>query len=221
MEEPWAIEREARGTSAGARELRAEGKLLADIATELGVSKSSVSVWVRDVDFTPSKRRYGPQRRPNRLHDEKLRQIEELNREALECIGTLTDAAFFAAGIALYAGEGSKTDGSVRFANTDPSMVRFFCAWFRQFFEFDESRLRVRVYLHDGLDLEAAEAFWSQVTRIPRGQFRKAYRAVPDPTIRRNKHEHGCVYVELYCSKTHRRIMGLVRALLDSQAIPG
>ena len=56
------VEEQAR-----ARELRAEGKLLADIATELGVSKSSVSLWVRDVDFTPSKRRYGPQRRPNRL----------------------------------------------------------------------------------------------------------------------------------------------------------
>ena len=72
---------------ARARELRAEGKLLADIATELGVSKSSVSVWVRDVDFTPSKRRYGPQRRPNRLHDEKLRQIEELNREGRRASG--------------------------------------------------------------------------------------------------------------------------------------
>ncbi len=210
------VEEQAR-----ARELRAQGKLLADIATELGVSKSSVSLWVRDVDFTPSKRRYGPQRRPNRLHDEKLRQIDELNRDGLVRVGTLTDDGFFAAGIALYAGEGSKTDGSVRFANTDPNMVRFFCAWFRRFFDFDERKLRVRVYLHEGLDLDSAEAFWSEVTCIPRRQFRKSYRAAADPTIRRNKHENGCVYVELYCSKTHRQIMGLVRALLDSQAIPG
>jgi len=39
---------------ARARELRAQGLTLLDIATELGVSKSSVSVWVRDVEFTPS-----------------------------------------------------------------------------------------------------------------------------------------------------------------------
>jgi len=40
-----------------ARVLRAEGHTLADIATKLGVAKSSVSLWVRDVPFTPSPRR--------------------------------------------------------------------------------------------------------------------------------------------------------------------
>jgi transcriptional regulator with XRE-family HTH domain len=35
-----------------ARLLRAENMTLADIAATLGVSKSSVSVWVRDVPFT-------------------------------------------------------------------------------------------------------------------------------------------------------------------------
>ena len=34
-----------------ARELRAQAWTRQDIATELGVSKSSVSLWVRDVDF--------------------------------------------------------------------------------------------------------------------------------------------------------------------------
>ena len=37
-----------------ARLLRAANMTLADIATTLGVSKSSVSLWVRDVPFTPS-----------------------------------------------------------------------------------------------------------------------------------------------------------------------
>jgi hypothetical protein len=85
----------------------------------------------------------------------------------------------------------------------------------------DEERLRVRVHLHQGLDLDAAEAFWSEVACVPRSQFRKPYRAIADSTIRRNKHENGCVYVEFGCSRTHRQIMGLVRALLASQAIPG
>ena len=45
--------------------MRARNMTLQDIATELGVAKSSVSLWVRDVPFTPSKRRNGPQRRPH------------------------------------------------------------------------------------------------------------------------------------------------------------
>ena len=57
---------------------------------------------------------------------------------------------------------------------------------------------------------------------IPLHQFLKPYRAVPDPTIRRNKHQFGCFYVDYSCSRTHRQIMGLVRALLSSEAaIPG
>ncbi len=107
------------------------------------------------------------------------------------------------------------------FANTDPELVAFFCAWLRRFFEIDESRLRVRVYLHEGLDLDAAEEHWSRVTGIPREQFRKGYRAKADPTIRATKHEHGCVYVRYACSRTHRIVMGLIRALVSSDALPG
>ncbi len=199
-----------------ARVLRARGKTLAQIADALGVAKSSVSLWVRDVAFTPSPRRYGPQKRRQPLRERRLQEIADLNREGVERLGILREQAFLAAGIALYAGEGSKADGEVNFANSDPEMVRFFCSWLRRFFEIDETRLRVRVYLHLGLDLETVEEFWSELTQVPRSQFRKAYRAEPDPSIRQNKHEFGCVYVRYTCSKTHRRIMGLVRALLCS-----
>lgn len=204
-----------------ARVLRAQNLTLEDIATRLGVSKSSVSLWVRDVPFTPSKRRHGPHRRPHPQRIAKLAEIEQLDAEGRARVGVLSEDAFFVAGVALYAGEGSKTDGSVSFANTDPAMVRFFCAWLRSFFEIDEPRLRVQVYLHEGLDLDAARRHWSDLTGVPLLQFRKGYRAVADPTIRHNKHENGCCYVRYHCTRTHREIMGLVRALLSSGAIPG
>ena len=171
--------------------------------------------------FTPTLRLRSPHRRPHPAHEAKLRQIEELNRDGRERIGTLSETEFLVAGAALYAGEGAKGDGGVQFANTDPAMIRFFCAWLRHFFEVDESRLRGRVYLHEGLDLERAETFWSKLTGVPREQFRQAHRAVPDASIRHNKHEHGCAYVSYSCSKVHRQIMGLVRALLSTDAIPG
>ena len=204
-----------------ARELRAGGMTLLDIATQLDVSKSSVSTWVRDVPFTPSPRRRGPKRNTHPASVVKQRQIADLDAEGLERIGTLSDEAFLVAGLALYAGEGSKGDGKVLFANTDPQMVAFFCAWLRRFFVIDETRLRARVYLHAGLDIERAEEFWSTVSGVPRTQFRAPYRAVADPSLRRTKHVHGCAYVYYCCSDTHRRIMGLMRALLLSTAIPG
>jgi Homeodomain-like domain len=204
-----------------ARALRAKAWTLAEISAHLGVHKSSVAKWVRDVDFTESTGRFGAHRRSHPWHEAKLEQIERLNAEGEQRIGTLSSREFLVAGVALYAGEGSKTGHEVKFANTDPLMVEFFCAWLRRFFDIDESRVRVRVYLHQGLDLDAAEAHWSEVTGVPRRQFGKAYRAVPNPTIRRTKHAFGCVYVRYACSRTLRAIMGLIRALLSSSSYSG
>ena len=204
-----------------ARKLRAEGRTLVQIATALDASKSSVSVWVRDVPFTPSPRRTGAHARRQPLRERRIREIAEYDRLGRERIGILSRDAFLVAGLALYAGEGGKRDGTVLFANTDPSMVRFHCSWLRAFFSVDESRLRVRVYLHEGLDLTRAEAHWSAVAGAPRSQFRAAFRAPQDSTIRHNKHEFGCCYVRYCSSSTHRAIMGLIRGLLSCDAIPG
>ncbi|MDQ3709852.1 MAG: hypothetical protein M3387_11220, partial [Actinomycetota bacterium] len=80
---------------------------------------------------------------------------------------TAAQALYTCASSALYAGEGGKTDGSILFANSDPKIVRLFCSWLRYLFNIDEGRLRVRLYLHQGLDLTASTAFWSSVTAVP------------------------------------------------------
>ena len=67
-----------------ARRLRAQSKTLQQIADELKVSKSSVSLWVRDVPFTPSKRRYGAHRRPHPAQVRKLREIKECDEAGHE-----------------------------------------------------------------------------------------------------------------------------------------
>lgn len=201
---------------ARARELRAESWTLAAIAAELGVSKSSVSMWVRDVPFVPRPRNRGASsQRPHPLAVAKAAEVDALAKEGRERIGTLSARDLLVAGTALYAGEGGKTGERVRFTNTDPRMVALFCRWLRTVVAPDESRLRVALYLHEGLDLPAAEAFWSGVTGVPTSQFTRPYRAVPDPSIRSAKHRFGCVTVTYSCAAAHRLIMGLVGGLLE------
>jgi hypothetical protein len=136
-------------------------------------------------------------------------------------IGRLTEKEFLVAGAALYAGEGTK-GGEVAFPNSDPRMILFFCAWLRHFFDVDESRLRLRLYLHEGLDVDAAISYWAQLSGIPPSQFTKVYRAKADPSIRKTKHPMGCAGVRYTCTRTHRAVMGLVHALLSCETtIPG
>ena len=136
-------------------------------------------------------------------------------------IGQLSEREFLVAGTALYAGEGAKTDGTVKFANTDPRMILCFVMWLRAFFPIDESRLRVALYLHEGLDIELANGFWSGLTEIPLAQFGKPYRAVADRSIRATKHPMGCPAIVYSCARTHRHVMGLVAALLSPGCLPG
>jgi transposase len=205
-----------------ARQLRRTGLPLTEIAARLGVSRSSVSLWVRDVAFEPLPRvPRGRRREPNALQRRKQGEVERLLEEGRVRIGRPSERELLVAGVALYAGEGAKRDGAVKFANTNPRMIAFYCAWLRRFFDVDESRLRARLYLHEGLDLDASVVFWSKLTGIPPAQFLKPYRAVPDPSIRQAKHVHGCVSIDYSCSSTHRSIMGLVVALLGDDVTPG
>ncbi len=117
----------ARSICKKRRARRAQGRTLVDIAETLGVVKSSVSLWVRDTDVETT-RRMPTRRRPHPHHLAKLSEISECDALGVERLGTLGDDAFVAAGVALYAGEGAKRDGEVTSANTDPRMIRFFCA---------------------------------------------------------------------------------------------
>lgn len=208
---------------AKARVLRAHAWTLQDIADELGVAKSSVSTWVRDVDFEPSPRRASRRREPNALQRRKADEIAAMDAWGVERLGVLGDQAFLAAGAALYAGEGAKRDGKVIFVNCDPLLVEMHVAWLRRFFDIDEGRLRARLHLHDSGDVRVATDFWSKVTGVPIEQF-IAPCIVPSPSetaLRGNRHEFGCCTVRYSCSRTHRAVMGLVRALLSSPDLPG
>ena len=205
-----------------ARELRASGMTVPDIAATLGVSKSSVSLWVRDVPTPPMVRR---RTRSHTEHPHKVRAREEvaaMDALGVERLGQLSEQAFLAAGAALYAGEGGKgPQWGVRFANTNPDYVEFHLRWLRHFFDIDESRLRGRIYLHEELDLQAATSFWSGRLGIPACQFGQPQIVARTARVRRSKHRHGCVYVNYSCVHTHRKVMGLVRALISSEVLPG
>ena len=87
--------------------------------SSLGVSKASVSGCGRGTSRSwPDHAGLG--RGPKALQQRKAAEIEELRVEGASRIGELSDRKFLVAGAALYAGEGAKRDGHVRFANSVP-----------------------------------------------------------------------------------------------------
>ena len=205
-----------------ARELRAESWTLQEIAAELGVSKSSVSGWVRDVDFVPQPRNRGHPAGPHHpMRRRKEADIAAARLEAEQRIGEVSDRDLLMFALALYAGEGGKSEGAVIFANSDPVLISAFLHWLRSEFDLDEERFRGRLYLHADLDLDAATAFWSLRSGIPTERFHRPYRAAVDATMRQNRHEYGCFTVKYHSRSIQRRVMARIRAIGSALALPG
>lgn len=158
-----------------ARELRRrEGSSIKEIARRLGVSQSSVSIWVRDVELTPQqletlRQRVSDGRRSGRAIVAARRRHERC--EFQESGRSLARRAepLHVAGCMLFWAEGSRSRNTVRFTNSDPQMVRLFVRFLQTYVEVRDEDLRVTCNLFaDHLTRQQdIERFWLDTLGLP------------------------------------------------------
>lgn len=171
-----------------ARKLRENGESIKEIARQLGVSPSTVSVWCRDIELTDSqiKKLEKRSRDPNygerlrysqKQRRERIKKTKRLKNEGIEEIGNLTKRELFLVGGALYWAEGFKKDSQAGLASSDPRMIKLILKWLRECCNYGNENLSARVTLnisHKGR-IDEVEKYWSDVTGISRSSFQKPY----------------------------------------------
>ena len=220
---------------AQARALRAQGHDYKEIADHLGVSKSSVSLWVRDLPVPP-RLSYEEIRRRAAEGAHRYWAVEREIREARrvsECavaaaeIGDLTDREILVAGAVTYWCEGVKNkphrrNDRVVFINSDPALITFFLR-FLDAAGVTRDDLIFRVYIHENADAEAAQQFWLDLANTRPNQFRRPVLKRHNPkTMRTNVNEnyHGCLRIDVRRSAgLYRRIEGWMSAVTASCAL--
>ncbi|MFF4018036.1 hypothetical protein [Streptomyces sp. NPDC001843] len=192
---------------AKARELRLQGWTYDQIEVELGCSRSSVSLWVRDLPrpaprYTPEEQRAlmneGLARRRAAEDEERHKTKLAARRE----VGETTDRELFMAGVALYWAEGSKSKPYDRreraiFVNSDPGVIKVYLAWL-DLLDVNRERLRFRVLIHESADVDAAHQFWADIADVDPSVFAKPTLKRHNPkTVRKNTGEdyHGCLVI--------------------------
>jgi hypothetical protein len=218
-----------------ARELRAEGLAYNRIAAELGVSKSSISLWVRDLPRPPrlsydehrSRQAAGVARH---WADERLRRgaaRAAIAAAATVQIGRLTERETLIAGAIAYWCEGSKNKPGRRrsdrivFINSDPAMIKFFMR-FLDVAGADRRDLVYRVHIHESADVADAQRYWLELTGADASQFRR-------PTLKRHRpltnrsnvgeQYHGCLRIEVRRSTPlYRRVEGWAKGIMEQTA---
>lgn len=209
-----------------AKELRKNGWSIKKIEKELGVARSSVSKWVRDVKLTEKQikqlylnKKTGQLRgcivAARNKQNRRAELVSRLKEEGKKEIGFLKKKDRFIAGVAMYFAEGSKTDQNVSFSNSDPRAIKFMAEWLREFCFVPEGRFRGRIYLHDNLDEKRAKKFWSELTNVPLEQFRKSYIVKNDPKrFRKSKNIYGVFTLTVSDVNLLRKIMGWTEGVL-------
>ncbi|MFF0560613.1 hypothetical protein [Streptomyces sp. NPDC004266] len=204
-----------------ARELRLQGWTYDQIQVELGCSKSSISLWVRDlpkVDHrTPAEQ--GREAALKRwAHEGPLREAARTAaiREAQAAVGALSQRELFLAGVALYWAEGSKSkpyrrDETVAFINSDPSVITVYLAWL-DLLQIPREQLSFRVMIHESADVAGAEAYWAGLAGVSVDRLQKTTLKKHNPkTVRKNtgSEYRGCLIIRVAAgSRLYRRIEG-------------
>lgn len=212
-----------------ARALRQKGISVKNIAQSLNASKSTVSMWVRDISLSVEyveklkeaslkgaevgRARALIIRRENRIA--LLEHVKEAGRGLLEGI---TERELLIAGLALYWDEGGKTSRRVEFCNSDPKMVKFLIRWFEKCFQIQQDDFTCTVGINEvHRDRDALiKTYWSEITDIPLEQFTKtSFKKVNNKKVYENFNEYfGVLTVRVRRSTAiHYKIMGLIDGL--------
>jgi len=151
--------------------------------------------------------------RNNRLLEE-----SRLLKKGVKDVGKMSTRDRFITGIALYQGEGSKTNNAVEFTNSNPETIRFMVNWMCEFCSIDKSNLKFSLWLHDNLSELKAITFWCKFLKIESSQFGKTYFAknkLNSPKIRKNIHQFGILKIRFYNSAKLRLILGWIKGVLS------
>ncbi|WP_405798539.1 hypothetical protein [Streptomyces sp. NBC_01506] len=222
---------------AKARELRLQGLTYDQIELELGCSKSSISLWVRDLPKPPKRTREEASAIAKRGWEATLqrreRERQETKRTAAGSIGAMSDRELFLLGVGLYWAEGTKDKPYARrervaFVNSDPGMIRIFVAWL-DLLEVPRQQHKYHVLIHENAHVREAENYWADLVQTSVESFGRTTLKKHNPkTVRKNTGEayRGCLVVEVQQSADlYRRVegwwCGIVDASVSSRDLSG
>lgn len=166
--------------------LRIKGESIKEIAKKIGISKSTVSYWCRDIILTPEQIENLHQRMircgykgrmigARAQYNQRIERIRQFKNQGIKEIGTLSNRELTIACVALYWAEGSKKRKAFSFCNSDPDMVKFLIRFLKNVLHIGIERLRPWIginIIHEKRINEVLK-YWSEITGIPKNQFTK------------------------------------------------
>lgn len=204
-------------------EMRKSGKTYKEIQSVFKIPKSTLSDWLGEKykgSFNMSQHLSKIRVLANEANRNKSRELRNnLNQKIKKVVsGISTSDKDFqkAILISLYSAEGSKGDGALVFANTDPKIISVYLKTLRNNFKLDEKKFRVRVHIHHYHKKEDVFMFWSKLTKIPIKQFNKVVIKERSATKKFRRNYMGICFVIYHDTWLRREIIEMYNEIYDN-----
>ena len=200
--------------------LRKKGWSLNDISKEVGVAKSSVSTWVRDVDLTNDQievLKY--KRKASASNSETFRkrrkEYQQKGRDRVQ-----KEDALYAFGCALFWGEGNKKKNIVRITNSDATMLKFFVSFLKKYFDVkpEEMGISVQYYLNGELELKDIEEYWCNTLDLPKTSLKSHTLKSKYYTNENIKHPYGICSISVFDTEIAMQIFGSIKEYINDKS---
>lgn len=210
--------------------LRKRGKSYNEINRILNISKSTLSLWLKNIKMPPEIE----QRFWNKTRKKWARNITEFNKRrakvarkraeefqkiAAKEIGRLSKRELLLIGTALYWAEGyKKSRWSLHFTNSDPVMIKLTMKFFKNICNVSAKKIRATAQIHPNVTSEKAINYWSRVSGIPKSHFSKTYcRLTPSSKQRRpsNTLPYGTLRIGVYDTQITNKVKGWIKGISE------
>lgn len=163
--------------------LRKQEKSYSQIKKILGVSKSTLSYWLRDYPLSKERIRElrdWNEQRIERFRETMRKKIEDRLQKTYEIekgiILPLNKREFYLMGLLLYWGEGTKSQRhTLSVSNTDPAVIKFFIRWLNKCLSVPKEKMTIRLHLYNDMDINKEIKYWSEELNASLSQFGRPY----------------------------------------------
>lgn len=208
-------------------QLRKKGRSIRDIEKFLGVARSTLSGWLKNVELTQEQKKKLHQDWLSALVEARLKAAHVNRTDRLKRIEKIKqEIEGFTTGIKIdkvlgelifsifYLAEGTKRENTITVANSNPNLLKSFLNLFRFLYNPDETKFRCCLHLRkDQLETQAKN-YWSKVLNIPISKFYKTQ--FDKRTIKPTFDDYKGVCVLMYFDMAlQRRILYLGEKLLE------
>jgi predicted transcriptional regulator len=213
--------------------LRFKGEGYGTIAKSLGVSKSSVSGWCKNLKLPRAIQKiieaktkashtqlaFYNQQKHQRVQEEN----KKIREETIKQISSLSKNDLLLIGATLFWAEGYKRAEYLRspyvsFSNSDPDMVALFMRFLREILKVSEEKFTPYIHIHPNVNETKAINFWAKTAHIPKKKFRITRQVSRASKGKRpfNSLPYGTIDIRVRSRQNFYQIRGLLDGLIKN-----